>query len=252
MICYNTHMQTLLTIAYDGTSYAGWQRQQNAIAVQEKLEDALLQLFGKPIIVKAASRTDAGVHALGQRAAFCVDKMRIPLDKLPQVLNGFLPPDIAVVAAETVSDIFNPRFDALCKTYSYSYYNASLPNPLHTRYSAFVPQPLDIAAMSQAAKSFVGKHDFAAFMATGGSAKTTVREIFACDVTADGSIVKLTITGGGFLYNMVRIIAGTLMYVGHGKISADAIPGIIQSLDRKKAGKTMPPQGLTLLAVKYK
>jgi len=246
-------MKTLLTIAYDGTQYAGWQRQKNAIAVQEKLEDALLQLFNEPIIVAAASRTDAGVHAMGQRAAFCLDDMRVPLDKLPQVLNGFLPQDISVVAAEEVHEGFNPRFDAICKTYSYSYYNANIPNPLHARYSAFVPQGLDIAAMSRAAKSFIGKHDFAAFMATGGSAKTTVREIFACDITAEPgtNIVKLTITGGGFLYNMVRIIAGTLMYVGHGKINADAIPGIIRSLDRTQAGKTMPPQGLTLLAVRY-
>ena len=245
-------MQILLTISYDGTAYAGWQRQQNAIAVQQKLEEALSTLLNQPITTKAASRTDAGVHALGQRAVFLVENLLLPLDKLPQVLTGYLPHDISITTAEAVPDSFSPRFDAAYKTYAYNFYNAQTPNPLKRRYSAFVPRPLDITAMQKAAKHFIGVHDFTAFQATGSSAKTTTREIYACTICKHPSnLITLTITGNAFLYNMVRIIAGTLLYVGLGKIQADTIPVIIKSKDRTKAGKTMPPEGLTLLEVGY-
>jgi len=245
-------MQILLTVAYDGTAYSGWQRQDNAIAVQQRLEEALSSLLQEEITVKAASRTDAGVHALGQRAAFFTKNLRIPIKKLPEVLTGFLPQDISVTAAVEVPDSFNPRFDARQKTYSYNMYNARIPNPLLARYSAFVPQALNSEAMAMAASHFVGAHDFAAFMATGSSAKTTTREVFACDVTQqENGLITITITGGGFLYNMVRIIAGTLVYVGLGKIAVEDVPSIILSCDRTKAGKTMPPQGLVLLEVEY-
>jgi len=245
-------MQVLLTVAYDGTAYAGWQRQQNAIAVQQRLEEALSALLKRPITVNAASRTDAGVHALGQRAAFFADDLRVPLGKLPQVVNGFLPHDISVTAAQVVPDGFNPRFDAVCKTYTYNTYCGVVPNPLLRRYSAYVPRALDVEAMKKAAGMFTGRHDFAAFMATGGSAKTTVREIYACEVIeSQPRLITLTVTGSGFLYNMVRIIAGTVLYVGLGKIAADDVPGIILSCDRTRAGKTMPPEGLTLVEVEY-
>ena len=245
-------MQTLLTLSYDGTNYAGWQRQQNAIAVQQKLEEALTALFHQPITTKASSRTDAGVHALGQRAAFFADNMPIPLDKLPQVINGYLPSDISVIKADSVSDCFNPRFDAMYKTYKYQIYNAPTPNPLLSRYSIYEPRPMDIKAMKKAAAMFIGRHDFAAFQATGSSAKTTVREIYDCKITNQPSnLITLTITGSGFLYNMVRIIAGTLLYTGLGKIPTDAIPNIINSRNRTCAGKTMPPQGLILQEVGY-
>jgi len=245
-------MQTLLTLSYEGTNYAGWQRQQNAIAVQQRLEEALTALLHQPITTRAASRTDAGVHALGQRAAFFSDALPIPLGKLPQVINGYLPSDISIVAAESVTDDFNPRFDAKHKTYMYQIYNAPLPNPLLRRFSAFVPRPLDVEAMTKAASMIIGRHDFAAFMATGSSAKTTVREIYDFAVAKQPSgLITLTITGGGFLYNMVRIIAGTLIYVGLGKLPSSAIPDIIHSCDRTRAGKTMPPEGLILLEVGY-
>ena len=248
----DSRMQILLTVAYDGTNYAGWQRQQNAIAVQQKLEEALSAVFNRPITTKAASRTDAGVHALGQQAAFFADDIRIPIGKLPQILSGRLPADISVTAARPVSDSFNPRFDAVYKTYSYSMYCAPCPNPLLGRYSAFIPQPVDIETMKKSAGLFIGRHDFTAFMATGSSAKTTVREIYACAVTKQPSgLVTLTITGSGFLYNMVRIIAGTVLYTGLGKIVPEAVLDIIHSHDRKKAGKTMPPEGLILLEVGY-
>ena len=245
-------MQILLTIAYDGTAYAGWQRQVNAVAVQQKVEEALSTLLNREVSIRAASRTDAGVHALGQRASFFAPELRIPLNKLPMVLCGFLPQDISITAAKEVPEDFNPRFDAKFKTYSYNILNAVYPNPLLSRYSEFVPMDLNINAMQESARAFVGKFDFAAFCATGGSAKTTVREIFACDVQkkTDG-LVTLTVTGGGFLYNMVRIITGTVLYVGLGKINAADINKIILSKDRKMAGKTMPPQGLTLEHVEY-
>ncbi|MCL2387125.1 MAG: tRNA pseudouridine(38-40) synthase TruA [Defluviitaleaceae bacterium] len=262
-------MQILLTVSYDGTNYAGWQRQENAIAVQEKVEDALSELLARPIVVRAASRTDAGVHALGQRAVFSAPDLRVPLDKLPKVLCGLLPNDISITAAEAVPEDFNPRFNAKEKTYTYSIFNAPYPNPLLARQSAFVPEKLDMFAMQEAAKSFIGKHDFAAFCATGSSAKTTTREIMACDVIRNTAytpsliqpkdnsnlqhhgLIALTITGNAFLYNMVRIIAGTILYTGLGKIPPDAIPDIIASKDRTKAGKTMPPQGLVLMEVCY-
>jgi len=245
-------MQILLTIAYDGTAYAGWQRQENAVAVQQRVEEALSNLLKRPVDIRAASRTDAGVHALGQRASFFAEDLRIPLNKLPMVLVGLLPPDISVTAAETVSDDFNPRFGAKYKTYAYSLYNASHPNPLLSRYSAFAPHDLNLENMQKAAQHFIGRHDFAAFCATGSSAKTTVREIYDCNIVKkQNGIITLSVTGNAFLYNMVRIIAGTLLYVGLGKILSSQIPAIIASKDRKQAGKTMPPQGLVLLEVSY-
>ena len=245
-------MQVLLRLQYDGTNYSGFQRQKNAITVQEKLEDALSSLFGCNIRLTAASRTDAGVHALGQRVSFFVENLRVPVAKLPHVINAHLPPDISVVDSREVPESFNPRFDAKFKTYTYSYYSATFPNPLKSRYSVFISDEPDLKAMSMAAGFFIGKHDFSAFCATGGSQKTTVREVYTCKCEADcnGNIV-LTITGSGFLYNMVRIIAGTLYYVGIGKISAHTIPEIILSKQRALAGKTMPPHGLVLAEVGY-
>jgi len=251
-------VQILLTVAYDGTNYAGWQRQENAITVQEKVEAALSALYSHDIKVRAASRTDAGVHALGQHASFFVDESKIPVDKIPLALLGILPPDIAVTKAEIVSEDFHPQYDAKQKTYVYKIHTVAI--PLLNRFSAFVPRELDIYAMKEAAGFFVGRHDFVAFCATGGSAKTTVREVFSCavceyeDITSlgrVGNIIQLEITGGGFLYNMVRIIAGTLVYVGMGKIPPKAVPDIIASKDRTKAGKTMPPHGLVLVEVEY-
>ncbi|MCL2500603.1 MAG: tRNA pseudouridine(38-40) synthase TruA [Defluviitaleaceae bacterium] len=270
-------MRILLTLAYDGTNYCGWQRQINGPSVQQTLEEALAVLLNRNINdVKtiAASRTDAGVHALGQRAVFDIDELKIPLDKFPKVLNGLLPSDISATSAQFVPKSFNPRFAAKYKTYAYHIHHAPIPNPLLRRYSAFVPQPLDIEAMQKAARHFIGRHDFTSFCAAGGSAKTTVREVYQCEVMflrpSVGNIfhggsaevipgerhfpcgpIEIIITGNGFLYNMVRIIAGTLVYVGLGKIPHEAIPEIIAAKDRTKAGKTMPPEGLVLEEVGY-
>ena len=245
-------MNILLEVKYDGTNYSGFQKQLNAMTVQEKLEDALVSVFGRKIGVTAASRTDAGVHALGQRVSFFAEKLHLPIAKLPYVINTHLPRDISVVAAQEVPESFNPRFDAKFKTYTYSFFCAPFPCPLKGRYSVFVPRQLDLEAMAIAAGFFVGKHDFAAFCAAGGSQKTTIREVFACKCEAShDKTVLLSISGSGFLYNMVRIIAGTLYYVGIGKIPASETPEIILSGQRTRAGKTMPPHGLVLLEVLY-
>lgn len=255
-IIINAKKAYLLTVAYDGTDYAGWQRQENAITVQEKMEDALTVLLKRDVRVTAAGRTDSGVHALGQRVAFHADDLKVPIEKLPMVLNGLLPSDICVSFAERVPTGFSPRFDAIDKTYRYRILNAPCPNPLLGRYSAFVPMNLDAYKMKEAAKQFVGRHDFAAFCATGSSAKTTVREIYSLkvDITdhqQPATLIDIVVTGNAFLYNMVRIIAGTLVYVGIGKINPQSVKEIILSKNRKNAGKTMPPHGLTLMGVSY-
>jgi len=194
---------------------------------------------------------------LGQRAAFAAEDMRIPIEKFPCVINGCLPQDISVTAAELVPDGFNPRHAAR-KTYAYKFYNSPCPNPLLRRYSAFVPQQLNLDAMKQAAAHFVGRNDFTAFKSTSPEEvkgarkiKTTVREIYSCGVSETDGLIEMKITGNGFLYNMVRIIAGTVYYAGIGKISPEEIPSIFISRDRARAGKTMPPEGLTLVEVVY-
>ena len=221
------------------------------MTVQGKLENALAALLHRQVLTCASSRTDAGVHALGQRVSFFAPDLRVPIDKLPMVLVGMLPLDISVVAAEVVPESFNPQFDAKFKTYAYRMYSAPCPNPLMRRYSAFVPQKLNIESMQKAAGHFAGRHDFAAFCASGSGAKTTVREMYDCSVDLAQSTYTLTITGNGFLYNMVRIVAGTILYAGMEKIHPEDVPIIIASKDRKRAGKTMPPEGLTLLEVGY-
>ena len=267
-------MGILLMIAYDGTDYCGWQYQENGVSVFEVLEKAIERVVddhpadhpapaghpstGGEFSLMGASRTDAGVHALGQKAHLILEgslkeSFKVPLEKLPQVLNSVLPKDIAVTAACEVPDDFHPIWDAKSKTYLYRIYNQRHRNPLLWRYSAFVPDSFDVRAMQQACAYFVGEHDFAAFCAAGGSAKTSVREIYSLSVdsVSGNDVIEITVSGNGFLYNMVRIIAGTLVFVGLGKIKPDEIPEIILSRDRTKAGKTMPAKGLTLLEVCY-
>jgi tRNA pseudouridine38-40 synthase len=243
-------VQILLTIAYDGTRYAGWQRQTNGLAVQQVIEDILATLLDRPVTLRAASRTDAGVHALGQRAAFDGEGLKIPLEKLPQVLNGYLPKDISVTGLITVPDNFNPRH-ALNKTYRYQIYNALCPNPLMVRYATFISQHLDFTAMQKAACMFIGRHDFKALCASPQENQSTVREIYKCEISREGPLLTLTVTGNGFLYNMVRILTGTVLYAGLNKIQPESIPEIISSRDRTRAGKTMPPEGLTLMEAVY-
>ena len=245
-------MRILLKIQYDGTHYAGFQRQANALTVQEKLENILNRVLGETIKLQAASRTDSGVHARGQMVSFCVDGIRIPLDRFPDVLNAALPEDISVVNSELVPDDFHPRFDAKQKTYTYSFLNTQKPNPFLSRYSFHVAKKLRLLEMQNACGYFLGEHDFAAFCATGGSQKTTIREIYDIGIAPrENGLIKLTVTGNAFLYNMVRIIAGTVFYVGIGKLPASSVGDIIRSKQRARAGKTMPPHGLVLEEVLY-
>lgn len=240
----------LLTISYDGTNYSGWQKQKNVVTVQGEFDKACSTLFKTDIESIGASRTDAGVHALGQRAVIDVDTS-IPAEKIPLALNPLLPDDIVVTHAEEVGADFNPRFKALKKTYEYSIYNAPFRNPLYRNYSEYVRCELDLDSMRTACEAFVGEHDFRAFCASGNSSKTTVRTIYSLDVEKDGDFIKIRVTGNGFLYNMVRIIAGTLIYVGEGRIAPDDLPEIIASGDRRKAGKTAGPSGLVLVKIMY-
>lgn len=246
-------MRILLTIAYDGTQYSGWQKQKNpdVVTVEGELTKALRQLFKDPELeCIGASRTDAGVHALGQRAIIDVETT-IPVEKIPLAIRSFLPEDIIVTKAEEVSAEFHPRFDCVKKTYEYRFWNAPVKNPKERLYSSYVQKPLDIDAMNEGAKAFLGIHDFAAFCAAGAQVSTTVRTIYDCHVERLGESVRILVTGDGFLYNMVRIIAGTLLAVGMGKIPPEKVAGVIEGKDRTKAGQTAEPQGLTLLEIFY-
>ena len=243
----------LLTIAYDGTRYSGWQKQQSSqvCTVEGELEKGLKLLFRAPdLTCIGASRTDRGVHALGQRATIDVDTT-IPVEKIPIASRSFLPDDIAVVRAEEVADGFHPRYDCVKKTYEYRIWNGKMKNPKERLYSTFVYGCLDLEKMNRAAKNFIGTYDFAAFCAAGSSVISTVRTIFDCSVKQEGAIIKIIVTGDGFLYNMVRIMAGTLIKVGQGKIKPDEIIEIIESKKRERAGVTAEPQGLTLQEIYY-
>jgi len=245
-------MGVLLTVAYDGTAYCGWQMQKNGVSIQEVLTDAINKTFSCEFSLLGASRTDAGVHALGQRAHLILDEpSKILTRKLPLVLNGHLPLDIRVMAASDVPDSFHPINDAKSKTYRYTINNSRYRNPLLRSFSAFVPMSLDVDKMADATKFFLGEHDFAAFCAKGSIVKSTVRTIYALDVTKQDDNVNMTINGNGFLYNMVRIIAGTLVNAGLGRIAPEDVRDIILSRDRMRAGKTMQPQGLTLMEIFY-
>lgn len=239
-----------LTIEYDGTAYHGWQSQINATAVQDVVTRAVNSLTGGACSLTGSSRTDTGVHALGQVCNFFTESS-IPSDKFAFALNTLLPEDIVVKKSEEVSPDFHSRFSANGKKYRYLFYNSTFPSALLRNRAYHIFYPMDADAMRQAAGYFVGTHDFAAFSSAGGSVKTTVRTITQAAIAENGELIEFCVTGGGFLYNMVRIIAGTLVEVGFGKIKPDAIPEIIAGLDRKKAGRTAPAHGLYLVEIYY-
>ena len=240
----------LLTIEYDGSAYCGWQRQLNGPSVQQKVEEALFKVTGERIGITGASRTDAGVHALGQRAHFDMEST-IPADKVPFALNTKLPRDIRVTAGREVDEHFHARFDAAGKEYSYLIYNRRHPSALLRDLSAHVSVRLDESAMERACRHLPGTHDFAAFQAAGGTAKTTIRRIDSVSVGRQGDEIRLVIYGTAFLYNMVRIIAGTLIYVGQGRLPEDVFARAIETGNRLQLGPTAPPQGLCLNRVDY-
>ena len=241
-----------LRIAYDGTEYAGWQTQSNAKAVQEVVENALkkLEKTENKVNLTGASRTDAGVHALGQMAHFDTDS-RIPAEKYSYALNTLLPPDIRIQQSMEVSADFHARFSTAGKVYAYTIWNAPHLSPLMSRYAMHVPVPLDVPKMHRAAQEVVGKHDFSAFMASGGTSKDFVREMKQAQVSVSGSQICFMVWGTGFLYNMVRIMAGTLILIGQNKLPEDAFCRAIETGNRLDLGITAEAQGLTLMRVLY-
>lgn len=243
-----------MKIMYDGTEFHGWQYQPNGITVQETVEKTLSELLDENISVTGCSRTDAGVHAIEYYFNFHSDT-KIPVSKLDLAFNNHLKTrNISVLKAYDVSSDFDSRFSSTGKEYIYKIFNFKNPNPFLSRYSWFFPYKLNIKSMNEAAQKFIGTYDFSAFMASGGSQKTTVRTIKECSVMNSSewnSEIILKVKADAFLYNMVRIITGTLIDVGTGKIDKDEIISIIESKERKNAGMTAPPQGLHLKKVYY-
>lgn len=239
-----------LTVEYDGTAYSGWQRQQNGPSVQQTLEEALARLTGERANAVGSSRTDAGVHALGL-CAHLDSATRIPPEKLAFALNTLLPPDIRVRESGLAPEGFHARYSACGKVYRYAFYNARHDCAVGRQYRAHVPLPMDERLMDEEAQALVGAHDFAAFAASGSAAKSSVRTVYRASVLRAGDEVTLTVMGDGFLYNMVRIAAGTLMEVGTGKLAPGAIARALASHDRLDLGQTAPAKGLTLLCALY-
>ncbi len=237
-------------LKYDGTDFHGYQIQKNGISIQEELEKALYAVTGEKIRLTGSSRTDAGVHASCYAANFN-SETKIPHEKLPLAINAYLPESIRVCKAEAVSDDFHATFSAKEKTYEYTINTNAVSDPFTSRYSWHYHRTLDIGAMKRAALFIKGTHDFSAFCSVGAQTKTSVRTVKEISVSEENGIVKIKITANGFLYNMVRIITGTLVYAGVGKIRADDMKDIIASCDRKKAGMTAPPEGLMLISVVY-
>lgn len=251
----------LLRVAYDGTNYHGWQLQSNAATIEGELNRALRALTGEEIVVTGASRTDAGVHALGNVAVFDTTS-RIPAEKFSYALNQRLPEDIVIQSSKQVADDFHPRHCDCRKTYEYDILNRTFPLPAYRNTAYFLYGTLNIEAMRRACQAFLGEHDFASFCAAGAQVQTTVRTIYSLEVecrplteanvgSAD-QLLTIRVKGNGFLYNMVRIIAGTLVEVGRGHIKPEEVAGIIAAKDRAKAGPTAPARGLRLVEIEYR
>lgn len=239
-----------LIVSYDGTGYCGWQVQPNGITVEEVLNKALQKLTGEDIHVIGASRTDSGVHALGNVAVFDTETT-IPAERIAAALNQRLPEDIVIRSSEEVPGDFHPRYCDCTKTYEYRILNAKIPVPTmrHTHY--FVSYDLNIEDMRQAASYLVGEHDFVSFCNIRTDVENTVRTVYSLDIEKQGEEMIVRITGNGFLYNMVRIIVGTLVRVGRGFYPPEKVKEILEAKDRKAAGVTAPPQGLYLVGIRY-
>jgi len=242
------HVQ--LTLEYDGTKYHGWQLQKNAITLQGTLEAVLARLFGEPIRVRVAGRTDTGVHALGQVVSFKSEQVK-ELYRLQRALNALLPRDIAVRQVELVPESFNPRRDALSRTYRYQIWNHPWPSALWARYSWHVAFPLDHHAMNQAAALLVGDHDFSSFQGADWVEHNPHRTVLRSTIRCDGDFLIYEVEARSFLRHMVRNIVGTLVDVGRGAVSMEGFAEIFAARDRTRAGRNAPPQGLFLVTVTY-
>jgi tRNA pseudouridine38-40 synthase len=243
-------MRFKLTVEYDGTDFCGWQRQENGLSVQASIEDALASMLQKPTAVRGAGRTDAGVHALGQVAHFDAEA-RIPLIGYHRGLNSILPHSIAIRSVEPVASDFDARFSARGKLYRYSIWSGQTRSPMRDRYVWHLRRTLDVARMQEAANALVGRHDFNAFRASDCERKTTERTLARVSVERADELVTVEVAGDAFLKNMVRIIVGTLAEVGFGKRPPADVQRVLEGKDRRQAGVTAPPQGLTLVHVDY-
>ena len=239
-----------LTVAYDGTRYSGWQVQQNAVTIEGVLNKALSKLTGEEIAVIGASRTDAGVHAMGNVAVFDTEST-IPGERFLYVLNQKMPEDIVIVASEEVPLTWHPRHQDTLKTYEYRILNAKLPDPTRRLYTNFVSFDLDIDLMRKGAAYLVGEHDFAGFCSVKTNARTTVRTITDLQVLQNGDEIIIRVTGNGFLYNMVRIIAGVLIRVGRSYYPPEKVLALLEGKERTGEAVTAPPQGLCLMEIQY-
>ena len=246
-------MQILLEFTYNGTGFAGYQVQPGKVTVQSAVQDAIEAVYGERYPLKGCSRTDAGVHALQYFATFETEKS-IPLDRLPMALNAVLDSRIAVLSARVVSDDFHVRHDAQYKEYEYLIHTNAVPDPFLVGRVWHFSKKLrcdGIERMRAAAEAFVGKHDFSGFMSVGSNVADTVRTVKYLDIICEGDLIRVRIAADGFLYNMVRIIVGTLIEVGAGRIEPSDMADIIASCDRSRAGMTAPPEGLYLRRVKF-
>lgn len=239
-----------LIVAYDGTNYCGWQLQPNGITVEGVLNEALSGLFGEEIRVTGASRTDSGVHSLGNVAVFDTGT-RIPPEKISYALNQRLPDDIVVQDSAEVPADWHPRRCDSRKTYEYRILNRKFPLPTRRLDTYFTYRSLDVSRMQEAAGYLVGTHDFKSFCSSHTAVEDTVRMIYCCSVEKEGDIITIRVTGSGFLYNMVRIIAGTLLQAGAGEIAPEQMPAILEAKDRAAAGPTAPAHGLTMIGIEY-
>lgn len=240
----------MLTVAYDGTAYNGWQVQPNGITIEGELNRALKELLGEDISVIGASRTDAGVHALCNMAVFDTENRILP-EKIAPALNARLPEDIRVQRSVEVAPDFHPRHCNTKKTYEYRIYMGKYENPIGRQYAHFVYVPLDVEKMQEAAGYLVGEHDFKSFCVVKAQVLTTVRTLYSAEVKKEGDYLIIRVSGNGFLFNMVRIIAGTLLEVGKGKIEPEQVKEILEAKDRQAAGPTAPARGLTLVSFEF-
>ena len=245
-------MKLALTVSYDGTNYCGWQVQPTGVTVQSVLQDAIFKLTGEQVTVTGSGRTDAGVHAEGQVASFSLQNCTIPCERFARALNTFLPSDVKALECREVSEDFDARKSAKKKTYRYSFYINSVEKPLLERYALRLDKEPNLALIEKALTFVVGERDFACFNASGGGAKTTVRRIYDARFVKSGQDrFDFFVTGNGFLYNMVRTLAGTLLDVGYGKISPERLGEIISLKQRNAVGRTLSAKGLCLLSVEY-
>jgi tRNA pseudouridine38-40 synthase len=243
-------MRVAIVVEYDGLPYCGWQGQKNGISVQQVLTEAMEKVLHEKVTLHASGRTDRGVHALGQVVHFDTNTC-ISVEKLPAAFNTYLPNSIAVKSAKEVSPSFHARFAAKQKTYVYKIYNSKIRSPIKQNTHCHIKNSLDFEKMQEAAELLVGTMDYKCFMASGSFVQNTVRTIYSLTVAKEGDEITLTVTGNGFLYNMVRIIAGTLIYVGCSKITLEGLKRALETGDRKLAGKTLPPHGLYLHSAEY-